>query len=97
MRDYRRLRTQKTEWGRKMKCSITVCGVAKEFENLDIGRAVHFRGAGIIVASAISHESKNRYTVCVIYERTLSVYSGNTLHEATEYLQLIYDKYGVLA
>ncbi|MBQ7912814.1 MAG: hypothetical protein IJ308_03600 [Clostridia bacterium] len=80
-----------------MKCSITVCGVAKEFENLDIGRAVHFRGAGMIVASAISHESKNRYTVCLICERTLHIRSGITLHDAIVYLQYMYDKYGVLA
>ena len=79
-----------------MKCSITVCGVAKEFENLDIGRAVHFDGAGIIVSSAISHESKNRYTVCVICESTLRIISGITLHEAIVYLQYMYDKYGVL-
>ena len=79
-----------------MKCSITVCGVVKEFENLDIGRAVHFEGAGIIVASAISHESKNRYTVCLICETTLRCISGITLHEATSWLQHMYDRYGAL-
>ncbi len=80
-----------------MKCSITVCGVTKEFENLDIGYAVHFAGAGLIVASAISHESKNRYTVCVIFEQKLLIQSGATLHDATEYLQRMYGKYGALA
>ena len=80
-----------------MKCEITVCGVVKEFANLDIGYAVHFQGAGLIVASAISHESKNRYTVCVIFEQKLLVRSGATLHDATYYLQHMYNRYGALA
>ena len=80
-----------------MKCCITVAGVRKEFENLDIGYAIHFNGAGQIVASAISHESKNRYTICLIFDKKLLVRSGATLHDATFYLQYMYDKYGALA
>ena len=80
-----------------MKCSVKISGVDVEFENLEVGYAVHFRGCGRIVASAISHESKNRYTACVITKEHLIVRSGITLHQAVKYLQVMYDKYGVLA
>ena len=80
-----------------MKCSIKISGVEEEFENLEIGRTKAFEGAGWICASAISHESKNRYTVCLIMQHNLLVRSGVTLHQAVEYLQVMYDKYGVLA
>ena len=77
-----------------MKCSVKISGVEEEFENLDVGHAVNFRGVGWIVASAISHESKNRYTACVITQEQLIIRSGITLHQAVLYLQVMYDKYG---
>lgn len=80
-----------------MKCCVKISGVEVEFENLDIGRAKSFRGCGWIVASAISHESKNRYTACVITQSNLTIRSGITLHQAVAYLQVMYDKFGVLA
>ena len=80
-----------------MKCEIIIGGVKTEFSNLEIGQAVHFAGVKNIVASAISHESKNRYTVCMIFETHVLIQSGATLHDAAEYLQHMYDKYGALA
>ena len=80
-----------------MECSITVAGAEKKFKNLEIGQAVHFAGVKNIIASAISHESKNRYTVCMIFETHVLIQSGATLHDAAEYLQHMYDKYGALA
>lgn len=77
-----------------MKCCVKVSGVEIEFENLEIGHAVHFQGVGWIVASAISHESKNRYTACVITQEHLTIRSGITLRQAVIYLQVMYDKYG---
>ena len=79
-----------------MKYKLRIAGTIVEFNGLDIGRTVTFGGAGAIIATAIRRLSKNYYKAYLIMEHIALDVDKRTAGEIVEYLQRMYDKYGVI-
>lgn len=79
-----------------MKSKLRIAGVVFEFDGLEVGRSINFKGAGNIIATAIRRMSKNWYKGYLIMTHIALDVETRTMGEMVRYLQRMYDKYGTI-